>query len=526
MKEFNNIWSSPEPTPLFFRRIKVNLLLCALCFGSTTVSAQVLARPGWAGSGVASEPWWRAAVFYRIDPARFQDSGGSGGGDLAGIAQRLEYLQSLGVDAIVLDGRFDPNGLDDLVRAASRHSLRVFLTITPSMQAGDRQALLATVHGWLSAGIAGVWAAEPNSAGSAGYGSLIAALDGMLRGFPGARVLLADPTPQSGISGSTMARVHRARGSAPFGSGPGGELRTVAALPVQPPSAAALRQTLTAIAGESAPGVAPLLRFAEDPHTGAPDAATDAALLLASRGAALFDFGDEIGLDAFSPIESNRGSSLPVMQWTPANVQQAVPAPVERPTPAPAGGESVYGPYRPYVRPPSPRLTGPPPALPHASIDGNIPPPLPDPDTLPGFTSGVLPAQPIEGAKINAATEDRNPASLLNAYRQLIALHHGNATLRNGAQDVLNRDAQNSVVWVRRTPAGARTVSDVVIAANLGEQPVTLSLDGDLKKMGVRTGPLRALFTFAGQPLTGEDTGSLQLPPHAVFIGEIVSFRR
>ncbi len=478
---------------------------------------------------MAPESWWRSAVFYRIDPARFQDSGSSGGGGLAGIAQRLDYLQGLGVDAIILDGRYDANGLDDLVRAASQHSLRVFLTVTPALQAGDRQALLAEVHSWLSAGVGGVWAPEPGAAGMAGgaaYGDLIAALKGMLRGFPGARVLLADPTSQAGGSAAALVRAHRQAGLALFGGGGGGELTTLAALPVQPPSAAALRQSLTAVAGGSAPGVVPLLRFAEDPRTAAPDAAGDAALLLASRGAAMFDFGDEIGLDAFSPIESNRGSSLPVMQWTPANVQQPAPAPVERREPASPGNPAVYGPYRPYVRPPSPRLTGPQPLLPHASVDGNIPAPLPPPDTLPGFTSGALPRPPIEGATINVATEDRDHASLLNAYRQLIALHHGNATLRNGAQNVLNRDARNCVVWVRRAPAGARTVADVVIAANLGTQPVILSLDGDLKAVGVRTGRLRALFTFAGQPLTGENTGSLQLPPHAVFLGEIVNVRR
>ncbi len=489
----------------------------------------MLARPGWAGSGVAPESWWRSAVFYRIDPARFQDSGSSGSGDLAGIAQRLDYLQGLGVDALILDGLYDPNGLDDLVRAASQHSLRVFLTVTPAMQAGDRQALLARVHSWLSAGVGGVWAPHSNAAGAAGgagYDSLIAALDGMLRGFPGARVLLADPASQAGGNAAAPVRAHRRGGSALFGGGAGGELTTLAALPVQPPDAAALRQSLTAVAAGGAPGVVPLLRFAEDPRTAAPDAAADAALLLASRGAALFDFGDEIGLDAFSPIESDRGSALPVMQWTPANVQQPAPAPVERREPASPGNPAVYGPYRPYVRPPSPRLTGPQPTLPHASVDGNIPAPLPAPDTLPGFTSGALLSRPINGARISVATEDRDHASLLNAYRQLIALHHGSATLRNGAQNVLNRDAQNCVVWVRRAPAGARTVADVVVSANLGTQPVTLSLDADLKGMRVRTGPLRALFTFAGQPLTGENTGSLQLPPHAVFVGEIVNVRR
>jgi alpha-glucosidase len=45
-------------------------------------------------------PWWKHAVIYEIYPRSFQDSNGDGIGDLNGIAHRLDYLKSLGVDAI------------------------------------------------------------------------------------------------------------------------------------------------------------------------------------------------------------------------------------------------------------------------------------------------------------------------------------------------------------------------------------------------------------------------------------------
>jgi alpha-glucosidase len=55
------------------------------------------------GTGQHSDdPWWKHAVFYEIYPRSFQDSDGDGIGDLNGITQRLDYLQSLGVDAIWL----------------------------------------------------------------------------------------------------------------------------------------------------------------------------------------------------------------------------------------------------------------------------------------------------------------------------------------------------------------------------------------------------------------------------------------
>lgn len=44
--------------------------------------------------------WWRGAVIYQIYPRSFQDSNGDGIGDLAGITERLDYVASLGVDAI------------------------------------------------------------------------------------------------------------------------------------------------------------------------------------------------------------------------------------------------------------------------------------------------------------------------------------------------------------------------------------------------------------------------------------------
>jgi alpha-glucosidase len=50
----------------------------------------------------AAPPWWQGAVLYQIYPRSFQDSNGDGIGDLPGIASRLDYLASLGIDAIWL----------------------------------------------------------------------------------------------------------------------------------------------------------------------------------------------------------------------------------------------------------------------------------------------------------------------------------------------------------------------------------------------------------------------------------------
>src|SRR5690606_25251222 len=60
----------------------------------------------------SQHPWWKGAVIYQVYPRSFADSNGDGIGDLAGITARLDYIASLGVDAIWLSP-FYPSPMDD-----------------------------------------------------------------------------------------------------------------------------------------------------------------------------------------------------------------------------------------------------------------------------------------------------------------------------------------------------------------------------------------------------------------------------
>ena len=51
--------------------------------------------------------WAKNAVFYQIYPQTFCDSDGDGIGDLKGIISKLDYVKSLGVDAIWFNPFFD-----------------------------------------------------------------------------------------------------------------------------------------------------------------------------------------------------------------------------------------------------------------------------------------------------------------------------------------------------------------------------------------------------------------------------------
>jgi alpha-glucosidase len=102
----------------------------------------------------AAAMWWEDAVVYQIYPRSFQDSDGDGIGDLRGIAQRLDHLVYLGVDAFWLSPIYpspladfgydvsDYKGIDPvfgtmedfdaLVGEAHAKGLRLLLDLVPS----------------------------------------------------------------------------------------------------------------------------------------------------------------------------------------------------------------------------------------------------------------------------------------------------------------------------------------------------------------------------------------------------------
>ncbi|XP_036391915.1 4F2 cell-surface antigen heavy chain [Megalops cyprinoides] len=62
--------------------------------------------------------WWQKALFYRLQPALLLDSESGGVGGIDGVRDRLPYLQTLGVGAIILEDMFPqdlpPSGLMQL----------------------------------------------------------------------------------------------------------------------------------------------------------------------------------------------------------------------------------------------------------------------------------------------------------------------------------------------------------------------------------------------------------------------------
>jgi Alpha amylase, catalytic domain len=488
---------------LLVRRAAV--LLAAFCV-TLAAPAQTLARPGWAGNGISAEPWWRNAIFYRIDVPHFQDSNGDGIGDLSGIAQRLDYLQSLGVDAIIIAPPADENAFSDLLHETNSRHIRVLIEPTQRKQPAD---FIADARLWLVRGAAGISIGPEllNPEDWFGFTPLKELHDLTSNFFLGQRILLLrgiDP---------------------PVGGGP--DQRSRADLIDVPIDPGILVDDGTLRVGQGftprsttlpAPSF-PLLESRDGrpaqifhgPRNIRSDGyqRIEAARLFTLRGAVSLIYGQELGLS----LALARGSGDPAtMQWTPTNVTPPKPRPASEEAavkPQPPSDPNVYGSFKPYVQPkPVPK---PKPA------DAPV-----DPNSLPGFTTGsVTGPENASPATVNVAVEDADPNSLLNFYRRLAQLHHDNASIRSGATEFLNHNAENALVWIRRTPAGSVTAGNVIVTCNLNDKPLTLSLDKDLETLHIHPGTLRPLLgSWTTTPIS-QYSNHITLPPYGVFIGEL-----
>ena len=98
--------------------------------------------------------WWRQAAIYQIYPRSFKDSNGDGIGDIRGIISKIDYLESLSLDAVWLspfypsalaDGGYDVDDyrdvdpklgtlrdFDELVKKLHDRGIRIFVDIVPN----------------------------------------------------------------------------------------------------------------------------------------------------------------------------------------------------------------------------------------------------------------------------------------------------------------------------------------------------------------------------------------------------------
>ena len=69
--------------------------------------AMALTSASAQGTDQRGPNWLHDAVFYQIYPSSYMDSDGNGIGDLPGITSKLDYIKSLGVNALWINPCFE-----------------------------------------------------------------------------------------------------------------------------------------------------------------------------------------------------------------------------------------------------------------------------------------------------------------------------------------------------------------------------------------------------------------------------------
>ncbi len=204
--------------PLSRRR----LLLYTACLaavrvtGSFALQAQMLSRPGWRGTNITPEAWWKHAAFVRLDAET----------TFADAATELPWMSDVSADSMVLPDllptaeiaagtpplpfapRFGTEDeLDALMREASARHMHVLLQAPVHRLVANQ----GEVRFWMNRGIAGFDVGTVGAADMDGLRQLRSALDK----FPGQRILMARVTANgSGTADAPAASAHTKHGGA------------------------------------------------------------------------------------------------------------------------------------------------------------------------------------------------------------------------------------------------------------------------------------------------------------------------
>ena len=242
------------------------------------MQGQTLAQPGWRGSGMTVSVWWKHAVVYAVDLSK--------GDGLKGVVARMDAMQALGADAVLLSGLqsgtdagIEPaagtmDDFDAVLREASNRSLRVLVELKPTTASVD---VSGVARFWLSRGVAGfrLVSAEGDD------GTQMRQLRAAAKSYVGERVMIGD---------AAQVNVAAAKGRAYDGP----QLVVDASIAVAPLDVAAIRKAIEKNDAMNKAGVGvPMLATAEGAGGGPELGKVVATLLLSSRGGTMIREGQE-----------------------------------------------------------------------------------------------------------------------------------------------------------------------------------------------------------------------------------------
>src|SRR5581483_2071373 len=132
-----------------------------------------------------------------------------------------------------------------------------------------------------------------------------------------------------------------------------------------------------------------------------------------------------------------------------------------------------------------------------------------------GFTEGKpwLPVPPSYKTH-NVATESKEPDSILNFYRHVLALRHQDPALRDGDYIALNENDPNVLSYLRRYKDEA-----VLVVLNMSSSPQKVSFD--LQPQGLTASKATTMLATGKVNNGSASLRDLSLEPFAVYIGKI-----
>jgi alpha-glucosidase len=132
-----------------------------------------------------------------------------------------------------------------------------------------------------------------------------------------------------------------------------------------------------------------------------------------------------------------------------------------------------------------------------------------------GFTKGVpWNPIPITYQTYNVADELKDPNSILNWYKGLLALRHKDTALTEGDYMALNESDPNVLSYLRKAGNDA-----AIVVINMSDSPQRVSFD--LSSQGLNSGKANTLLTTESSLKGGATLTGISLAPFGVYIGEV-----
>jgi glycosidase len=235
---------------------------------------------------MSAAPWWKHPLIYQAAPSAF--------GGLHSLAGHLDYVHSLGIDALLLTSlsedakqTIDPalgtmDDFDEIVRRASEYNIRVLVDLD-----AHTADLTSAVRLWLAHGVAGFYVPGASPA-------QIADIRKSLGGFAGQRIVIGElavsqEQPASGADAPQLVADGRA-----------GTQEKLSASAIRPALEAAQQlvdqgHSIPLLFSDGPASKRSMSRYSDGTHD-VEIARTGAAMLLTTRAAAMLYYGQELGL--------------------------------------------------------------------------------------------------------------------------------------------------------------------------------------------------------------------------------------